>query len=218
MIDRAREADPLSPALGKFVPRVGDTLHDGRTFGHTKDGSIPEAARMHIVHANDLINDLWTALKAHASALRAPETGDANGAKPLEVARYLRGAATHWPGAEHVGVPLGPLLAAADFLDRAYSAQAAASGQGAKEPVTAWCDRCDGCGWYEGGSNLQMSCEKCGGTGRESQRPAEPRLRRDYATSKRESDEATAALIAGNAAIDAEFEQRPAAVPSQKNR
>lgn len=29
-----------------------------------------------------------------------------------------------------------------------------------------WCDRCDGCGWYEGGKTLQTTCEKCRGTGR----------------------------------------------------
>jgi rRNA maturation protein Nop10 len=27
------------------------------------------------------------------------------------------------------------------------------------------CDRCDGCGWYEGGKTLKTTCEKCGGTG-----------------------------------------------------
>jgi len=27
------------------------------------------------------------------------------------------------------------------------------------------CDRCDGCGWYEGGKALKTKCEKCGGTG-----------------------------------------------------
>lgn len=27
------------------------------------------------------------------------------------------------------------------------------------------CDRCDGCGWYEGGVTLKTPCEKCGGTG-----------------------------------------------------
>jgi DnaJ-class molecular chaperone len=28
------------------------------------------------------------------------------------------------------------------------------------------CDRCDGCGWYEGGKTLQTTCEICGGTGK----------------------------------------------------
>ena len=28
-----------------------------------------------------------------------------------------------------------------------------------------YCDRCDGCGWHEGGKTLQTTCEKCGGTG-----------------------------------------------------
>jgi len=28
-----------------------------------------------------------------------------------------------------------------------------------------YCDRCDGCGWYEGGKTLKTTCEKCGGTG-----------------------------------------------------
>jgi len=28
-----------------------------------------------------------------------------------------------------------------------------------------YCDRCDGCGWYEGGVTLQTQCEVCGGTG-----------------------------------------------------
>lgn len=27
------------------------------------------------------------------------------------------------------------------------------------------CDRCDGCGWYEGGPTIKTDCEKCGGTG-----------------------------------------------------
>ncbi len=27
-----------------------------------------------------------------------------------------------------------------------------------------YCDRCDGCGWYEGGKSLQTECEKCGGS------------------------------------------------------
>ena len=31
--------------------------------------------------------------------------------------------------------------------------------------VLTACDRCDGCGWYEGGQTLQVACEKCGGTG-----------------------------------------------------
>lgn len=29
-----------------------------------------------------------------------------------------------------------------------------------------WCDRCDGCGWYEGGKTLQTTCHECGGAGR----------------------------------------------------
>jgi hypothetical protein len=28
-----------------------------------------------------------------------------------------------------------------------------------------YCDRCDGCGWYEGGKAIQTDCEKCNGTG-----------------------------------------------------
>lgn len=28
-----------------------------------------------------------------------------------------------------------------------------------------YCDRCDGCGWYEGGPTLQTKCEDCNGTG-----------------------------------------------------
>jgi hypothetical protein len=28
-----------------------------------------------------------------------------------------------------------------------------------------YCDRCDGCGWYEGGATLRTVCEKCNGTG-----------------------------------------------------
>lgn len=31
--------------------------------------------------------------------------------------------------------------------------------------VAQGCDRCDGCGWYEGGATLKTTCEKCGGTG-----------------------------------------------------
>lgn len=27
------------------------------------------------------------------------------------------------------------------------------------------CDRCDGCGWYEGGPTIQTLCEKCNGEG-----------------------------------------------------
>lgn len=27
------------------------------------------------------------------------------------------------------------------------------------------CDRCDGCGWYEGGATLKTTCEVCGGSG-----------------------------------------------------
>lgn len=28
-----------------------------------------------------------------------------------------------------------------------------------------YCDRCDGCGWYEGGKTLQTLCADCRGTG-----------------------------------------------------
>lgn len=28
-----------------------------------------------------------------------------------------------------------------------------------------YCDRCDGCGWHEGGATLRTSCEACGTTG-----------------------------------------------------
>jgi len=28
------------------------------------------------------------------------------------------------------------------------------------------CDRCDGCGWYEGGKTIQTKCEVCNGTGK----------------------------------------------------
>ena len=31
--------------------------------------------------------------------------------------------------------------------------------------VAQGCDRCDGCGWWEGGATLKTKCEKCGGTG-----------------------------------------------------
>lgn len=31
--------------------------------------------------------------------------------------------------------------------------------------MAEYCDRCDGCGWYEGGKTLQTECETCGGTG-----------------------------------------------------
>lgn len=36
-----------------------------------------------------------------------------------------------------------------------------------QEPVVLVqeCDRCDGCGWYEGGKTLQTTCEECNGTG-----------------------------------------------------
>ena len=30
---------------------------------------------------------------------------------------------------------------------------------------SVYCDRCDGCGWYEGGKTLQTECEVCDGTG-----------------------------------------------------
>lgn len=30
---------------------------------------------------------------------------------------------------------------------------------------TELCDRCDGCGWYEGGAVLQTHCQDCGGCG-----------------------------------------------------
>jgi hypothetical protein len=33
------------------------------------------------------------------------------------------------------------------------------------EGLRKYCDRCDGCGWYEGGEFLQTTCEKCNGTG-----------------------------------------------------
>lgn len=36
---------------------------------------------------------------------------------------------------------------------------------GARRSNQEWCDRCDGCGWYEGGKTLQTKCEKCNGTG-----------------------------------------------------
>lgn len=32
-------------------------------------------------------------------------------------------------------------------------------------PDEECCDRCDGCGWYEGGKTIQTSCEVCQGTG-----------------------------------------------------
>lgn len=35
------------------------------------------------------------------------------------------------------------------------------------------CDRCDGCGWYEGGKTLKTHCEECGGTGVVSRRQRE---------------------------------------------
>lgn len=28
-----------------------------------------------------------------------------------------------------------------------------------------YCERCDGCGWYEGGPQMQTKCEVCNGTG-----------------------------------------------------
>jgi hypothetical protein len=28
------------------------------------------------------------------------------------------------------------------------------------------CNRCDGCGWYEGGKTIQTKCEVCHGTGK----------------------------------------------------
>lgn len=28
-----------------------------------------------------------------------------------------------------------------------------------------WCDRCDGCGWFEGGDVIKTECNACGGTG-----------------------------------------------------
>lgn len=35
-----------------------------------------------------------------------------------------------------------------------------------------YCDRCDGCGWYEGGATLNTTCEKCGGSGVITSAPA----------------------------------------------
>lgn len=32
-------------------------------------------------------------------------------------------------------------------------------------PTLRECDRCDGCGWYEGGKTLQTRCEVCDGSG-----------------------------------------------------
>jgi hypothetical protein len=32
-------------------------------------------------------------------------------------------------------------------------------------PTVVECERCDGCGWYEGGATIKTTCEKCGGTG-----------------------------------------------------
>lgn len=40
------------------------------------------------------------------------------------------------------------------------------SGPGWKRRVTIDCDRCDGCGWYEGGKAIQTRCAECGGAGR----------------------------------------------------
>lgn len=34
-----------------------------------------------------------------------------------------------------------------------------------------YCDRCDGCGWYEGGPTLMTQCEVCDGTGVVSPHP-----------------------------------------------
>lgn len=28
-----------------------------------------------------------------------------------------------------------------------------------------YCERCDGCGWYEGGKTLRTKCEECDGAG-----------------------------------------------------
>jgi hypothetical protein len=33
------------------------------------------------------------------------------------------------------------------------------------EVKTEYCDRCDGCGWHEGGEAIQTTCKKCNGTG-----------------------------------------------------
>jgi uncharacterized phage protein (TIGR01671 family) len=34
-----------------------------------------------------------------------------------------------------------------------------------EEDQDATCDRCDGCGWYEGGQTIKTQCENCNGTG-----------------------------------------------------
>lgn len=34
-----------------------------------------------------------------------------------------------------------------------------------KKILKADCDRCDGCGWYEGGKYIHTTCEKCHGKG-----------------------------------------------------
>lgn len=31
--------------------------------------------------------------------------------------------------------------------------------------VEQYCDKCDGCGWYEGGETMVTVCEDCEGTG-----------------------------------------------------
>ena len=35
----------------------------------------------------------------------------------------------------------------------------------APRPTQKYCDECDGCGWYEGGTAIQTVCKKCNGAG-----------------------------------------------------
>jgi hypothetical protein len=56
----------------------------------------------------------------------------------------------------------GVNLGAAEEILRRLQALGAAE---PREPEPEYCDRCDGCGWYEGGKTLKTTCEVCGGTG-----------------------------------------------------
>ncbi len=62
----------------------------------------------------------------------------------------------------------GPYGERADWYRKAVALREALQPATAPEkPKTDlhYCDRCDGCGWYEGGPTLQTRCEDCNGTG-----------------------------------------------------
>lgn len=79
------------------------------------------------------------------------------GASLLDAAKFIRGARHVTPG--QWASWKRSVKRASEFLEKL---------DGPKKPPThkkVYCERCDGCGWYEGGKTIQTKCEECGGSG-----------------------------------------------------